>query len=168
MFRGHSIGFAVLAMGFVACATQATPGTGSPGRPDAGSQGSRADGGSTGGGADGGATGGGECGAVTEGGNCAGDTLSFCDMGMLVTVNCMEEGAPPCQCVEDYCDCGTGEDGTGPDGGTGGGACGSLATQDACEGNVAKWCEDGTVQSFDCATVGATCMCEGTYCDCTG
>jgi hypothetical protein len=165
MFEGRSIVFAGCVASLVGCATQATPGKDSPARADAGIMASHVDGG--GAPIDGSGDGsGGTCGAASEGGSCDGDTLTFCDQGMVVTVHCTEEGAPPCQCQMDYCDCGDGSSG-GPDGGTGT-ACGTLTDGGDCQGTVVRWCEAGMAAEFDCAEVGATCACMMGYCDCTG
>jgi len=94
-----------------------------------------------------------------------GDTLSFCEEGMLVTANCMAEGLPPCQCQEGFCDCGDGSAG-GLDGGTGPG-CGTLTDGGECQGTVVRWCEAGAAEQFDCAEIGATCACMMDFCDCT-
>lgn len=44
-----------------------------------------------------------------------------------------------------------------PDCNDGDGACGDLDFQGECDGSTLRWCEDGALQTYDCATAGMSC-----------
>ncbi|MBK7585606.1 MAG: M23 family metallopeptidase [Myxococcales bacterium] len=52
---------------------------------------------------------------------------------------------------------GGGSAGVGGATGGGGAGCGSLSYAGKCKGSVLSWCEDGAVQTADCAAKGKTC-----------
>ena len=39
----------------------------------------------------------------------------------------------------------------------GGAACGSVTFEGDCQSTMVEWCEDGSLQQFDCALLGASC-----------
>jgi len=105
------------------------------------------------------------CGAITVVGECNGDTLSWCDNGNLVVINCASNNAP---CVFDdsnqYYDCGEAQS-------SGGGPCGAVTVEGQCDGQVLNYCdEEGVLQTYDCAGLNATCAFDdaNNYYNCLG
>jgi hypothetical protein len=97
------------------------------------------------------------CGGIGFRGECSGETLSWCDEGVIKTRACGECGE---RCVEIDTvfgfDCQVNE-------------CGDLDYLGRCNGNVAEWCnEQGMIQTLDCADFGEMCeyvdMSIGYYC----
>ncbi len=90
----------------------------------------------------------GNCGDVTYQGLCDGAVATWCDGGSLRTRDCTSWGQS--------CDWAGAEkgyycvDAPAP-------SCGDLTYEGVCEGAVAKWCDDGTVQTRDCADYGQAC-----------
>jgi len=143
----------------------ATLGCGGPtvdtGFPDARAQ----DGGPYEAGADGGGC------PIAAGGDCEGTVLSFCEGGQVMSFDCAEQSLP-CRCRGGTCGClmdspsGDGGYSGTPDGGTSGG-CGSVTANGSCSGDtVVIWCENSTLQQYDCSLNGAWCECDGIGCGC--
>lgn len=97
------------------------------------------------------------CGGIGFFGACSGDTLSWCERGVVHTRPCGECGE---RCIEvdpvrGY-DCQVS-------------ACGDLDYLGRCNGDVAEWCNrDGEIETEDCAASGMMCgyvdMSIGYYC----
>jgi len=91
-----------------------------------------------------------ECGDVTEEGLCEDDVATWCEDGVLVTVDCAETGR---SCGDD----GSGRmrclDAAEP--------CGDVTWQGRCEGETAVWCEDDALVREDCAEAGLVCGDDG-------
>jgi len=86
------------------------------------------------------------CGAVTALGACDGDVLSWCDRNELRVRDCAACGGQLCVKVDDAVGFGCVDDN-----------CGGLDFRGACDGDVARWCSDGTLESEDCAAQSSTC-----------
>jgi hypothetical protein len=111
---------------------------------------------------------------VTADGYCSGSTAIWCDpaTGEIVTWNCAQDGYS-CQefsCASGaYC-CGDPsapmQDMSMPS--TPSPECTSLGYDGECQGNVATWCDNGTIYTIDCDTRGQTCAVNscatGAYC----
>jgi agmatine/peptidylarginine deiminase len=122
------------------------------------------------------------CGEMPEEGICGGEVLTWCKAGAIGTTDCkaigktcgLLEGKYTCVAPEG-CLPACGGKACGPDGC--GGACGScpagqvcgdglcvaastcgeVTFEGVCEGNLTKWCENGTLQSYDCTIQGRVC-----------
>lgn len=86
------------------------------------------------------------CGAVTGVGACDGEVLSWCDHDVLRQRDCAACGDQLCVqidatvgfgCVDNH--------------------CGDLDYLGECDGDVARWCDDGQVKTEDCAAGNSTC-----------
>jgi hypothetical protein len=96
---------------------------------------------------DGGACAPNPCGDVTGFGACDGDVLRYCDDGAVVTRDCGQCGGDQvCSLVDNVAGFACIAD-----------PCGALTFQGECQGNVARWCENNTVQTVNCADDGSTC-----------
>jgi agmatine deiminase len=121
---------------------------------------------------DGGSTG---CGKVTEEGCCDGQTVWYCDGGVLTNINCSSNPSCGWDSSYSYYDCGTsgGADpsGTNPkscagvvgDGGMpksdgiklpdgGGTGCGTVSEEGCCDGQTLKYCDGGVLETMDCTS----------------
>jgi V8-like Glu-specific endopeptidase len=89
------------------------------------------------------------CGGLDYLGECAGSVARWCDGGRVQQFDCGAQGQT-CDFVDDqigyYCQEAPAAD-----------PCGGLDYLGRCDGNVAAWCEDGAVQSVDCAAHGQRC-----------
>jgi hypothetical protein len=86
------------------------------------------------------------CGSVSTVGRCSGDHALFCDADMLQNQTCgagqtcgWDTAANGFRCI------------SGPD------PCGGVDEIGACDGNVARWCENGDAKVRDCACRGERC-----------
>jgi hypothetical protein len=86
------------------------------------------------------------CGAVTAFGSCDGDVLSWCDNGVVRTRDCGTCGDEVCALVDNAVGFACIDD-----------PCGGLSFQGECDGDVARWCENGEVKQVDCAAEGGRC-----------
>jgi hypothetical protein len=86
------------------------------------------------------------CGAVTALGACDGDVLSWCDRSELRVRDCAACGGQLCVKVDDVVGFGCVDDN-----------CGDLDFRGECDGDVARWCSDGTIETEDCAAQGSSC-----------
>ena len=94
--------------------------------------------------------------------DCDGTTLRLCQDGVIQPFDCaasgdvcQEKGQGGHHCVDPSCtpEC-TGK-ACGPDGC--GGVCGDFLTSD-CDGTTLRLCQDGVIQSVDCAAAGDVCQ----------
>jgi hypothetical protein len=97
------------------------------------------------------------CGPVTFEGTCSKDTVVWCNKDTLDMMDCAQYGMT----------CGdSGDQGMWCIGGTSGG-CGDITFDGECQGDVAVWCDDGALRSYDCAESGMGCgptEDQGNYC----
>lgn len=91
------------------------------------------------------------CGGITYAGTCSGATLTWCENNQLRTFNCSSTGKV----------CGWQSDSVGnncisaPPPPTN--ECSSLGYLGRCDGSTLRWCEGGTVKSYNCASTGKVC-----------
>lgn len=86
------------------------------------------------------------CGDVTAFGECNAEVLSWCDDGVVRERDCQACGGDVCQLQDNVVGFVCAQN-----------ACGDLTFLGECDGNVARWCEDNTIQTTDCADEGSTC-----------
>jgi hypothetical protein len=86
------------------------------------------------------------CGAITGYGACDGEVLSWCDHDVLRERDCGSCGDQVCVLVDTTVGFGCVDN-----------HCGDLDYLGECDGNVARWCDDGEVKTEDCATSRTTC-----------
>ena len=138
------------------------------------------------------------CGGVDAAGTCDGETLKYCSNGELKTFYCPSYGkicgydsssqwydciedpnacTPSCggkECGSDGCggscgSCGSGETcSSGQCISSGGGGCGGITYEGTCQGNVLKYCDNGSLQTIDCAAYNGICEYDASkgYYDC--
>ena len=109
------------------------------------------------------------CGSVTYAGCCKGETVYYCDKGVLKNIDCSKSTtAPKCSwsAANSFYDCGTtgtadpsGKNpqkctGTFPDQGAPkldkGAGCGGISTEGCCDGEKIKYCDKGVLKTMDC------------------
>jgi hypothetical protein len=94
------------------------------------------------------------CGSVTAEGTCDGSTVTWCDSGQLRTFDCATQAQT---CVwndtKAYYDC-VAPPATG---------CGAISVTGACTGTLLQWCDQGQLQTLDCATTNQVCDWSDTY-----
>ncbi len=91
------------------------------------------------------------CGEVTYEGECSGSTLKFClDDARLIEVDCATEYGLECGFADE-------DIGFVCQAADSGDSCGDLTFEGTCEGNTARWCENGVPQELDCASADLVC-----------
>lgn len=106
-----------------------------------------------------------DCGSVTFEGVCSNDVLSYCENGVLKTLDCSANGsvcgwndsAGYNDCVASSGSGGSGGGGTAGSGGSSGSDCGSVTFEGECSGDTLQYCNNGTLVSSDCSNQGLTC-----------
>lgn len=110
------------------------------------------------------------CGKVTTEGCCDGQTVWFCDNGVLSKIDCTQNPKCGWQASQSYYDCGTAgtadPSGTNPMAcsgffGDGGppklpdqavpAGCGAVTAEGCCDGETLKYCDSGTLSVLDCS-----------------
>ena len=97
------------------------------------------------------------CGRVDGVGRCDGGMAMWCENGSLRTEACAAGSTCGWDNDESAFRCITGSD-----------PCGGFDRRGACDGNVARWCEDGKARTRDCEFCGEICnpfaTIDGAYC----
>lgn len=86
------------------------------------------------------------CGGVTTFGACNGNTLTFCDGDVVRTRDCGACGGETCGLVDNVVGFACVAD-----------PCGGIDYLGQCDGNTARWCDEGTLKELDCVAEGGTC-----------
>jgi hypothetical protein len=86
------------------------------------------------------------CGTTTAFGACADGVLSWCDGDVVRTRDCGECGEQFCRLVDNAQGFACVDS-----------ACGDLDYRGECVGDTARWCDDGVIESLDCAAEGSRC-----------
>jgi len=88
------------------------------------------------------------CGGLTYEGRCDGSVVQWCEGDQVLSYDCAYDGQT-CGWVDSqagYFCVQAGDSG-----------CGSIDWNGQCDGTVVKWCQDGVVETYDCAYENMTC-----------
>jgi hypothetical protein len=86
------------------------------------------------------------CGTVTAFGTCSGDVLTWCDGDTVRVRDCDACGGDVCRLVDSVVGYACVEH-----------QCGTIDFLGECDGNVARWCDNGVIKTEDCTESGTTC-----------